>query len=68
MSTFEIVNVTIDNFAMLWRIKKAQSENCENPVLEQEIKTLEIKLHAFGVNTDSLTGCIPLKEHCCMAG
>lgn len=54
MSTFEIVNVTIDNFAMLWRIKKAQPENCENPVLEQEIKTLEIKLHAFGVNTDSL--------------
>ena len=54
MNSFEAVSVAIDQFAMLWRIKCAQPEGCVNPVLDKELNTLEIKLHTFGVNTDSL--------------
>ncbi len=54
MNSFEIISTTIDAFNMLWRVKCAQPENCENPQLEKELRVLEIKLHAFGVNTDSL--------------
>ncbi len=54
MNSFEAVSTAIDQFAMLWRIKSAQPEGVLNKVLENELTTLEIKLHAFGVNTDSL--------------
>ena len=54
MNNYEIITNTIDQFAMLWRIKNAQPEGCYNPVLDKELNTLEIKLHTFGINTDSL--------------
>ncbi len=54
MEGFEIVSLTIDQFTMLWRIKNAQPEGCYNPVLDKELSTLEIKLHTFGINIDSL--------------
>ena len=54
MNNYEIITVTIDQFAMLWRIKCAQPENCTNTVLDKELNILEVKLHTLGVNTDSL--------------
>jgi len=54
MNNFEIISTAIDHFSSLWRIKCAQPEGTVNPVLDKEIKLLEIKLHAFGVNTDDL--------------
>ena len=54
MNSFEVINTAIDSFTTLLRIKRAQPEGCANPELERELKTLEIKLHTFGVNTDSL--------------
>ena len=54
MSSSEIVTVIIDQFSMLWRVRCGQPEGVENPTLEKELRILEIKLHALGVNTDDL--------------
>lgn len=54
MSNAELITVTIDQFSTLWRVKCAQPEGVENATLDKELKILEIKLHAMGVNTDDL--------------
>ena len=54
MNSYEQISIAIDQFATLWRIKCAQPEGIINETLDKEIQTVEIKLHAFGVNTDSL--------------
>ena len=54
MSSSEIVTITIDQFSMLWRVKCGQPEGVENAALDRELRILEIKLHALGVNTDDL--------------
>jgi len=54
LQNFEIQNFTIDVFKMLWSIKKAQPEGCINPVLDQELQTVIVKLETFGVNVEGL--------------
>ena len=54
MNSFEAVSTAIDQFAMLWRIKSAQPEGVVNKTPDKELLTMEIKLHALGVNADSL--------------
>ena len=54
MSNAEFITVTIDQYSTLWRIRRAQPEGVVNPTLEEELKILEIKLHAMGVNTGDL--------------
>ena len=54
MQSFEIQNAVIDTFSMLWAIKKAQPDGVENPVLNQEIKKVIVKLETFGINIEGL--------------
>jgi hypothetical protein len=54
MSNAEFITVTIDQYSTLWRVKCAQPERVENLTLDKELKILEIKLHAMGVNTGDI--------------
>ncbi len=54
MTDKELVTVTIDNFMALQRIKKANA-GVENKELDYQIKGLEAKLSALGVNVKDLT-------------
>ena len=48
----EMINVLIDKYADLMRIKKA--EKAENEELEYQLKVTKAKLEAFGVVTETL--------------
>ena len=54
IQSFELQNNVIDIFSMLWAIKKAQPDGVENPVLNQEIKKVIVKLETFGINVEGL--------------
>lgn len=54
MTDKELVTITIDNYMALQRIKKANS-GVENNELEYQIRVLETKLSALGVNVKDLT-------------
>jgi len=54
MTDKELVTMTIDNFMALQRIKKANA-GVENKELDYQIKGLEAKLSALGVNVKDLT-------------
>lgn len=54
MTDKELVTITIDNYMALQRIKKANS-GVENNELEYQIKGIEAKLSALGVNVKDLT-------------
>ena len=54
IQSFELQNNVIDIFSMLWAIKKAQPDGAENPVLNQEIKKVIVKLETFGINVEGL--------------
>ena len=54
MNSLELFNYAIDTFRLLWAIKSAQPEGAENPVLEQELKTVTVKLETFGINVEGL--------------
>ena len=49
----QVIN-EINQFSMLWRIKKGMPEGVENRQLENELKLSQIRLHALGVNTEEL--------------
>lgn len=52
MNQYEVINNTIDYYKNLQAIKRAN--NCENKVLDYEIKTTRVKLESFGINLHSL--------------
>ena len=54
MTDKELVTITIDSFMSLQRIKNANA-GVENKELEYQIRVLETKLSALGVNSKDLT-------------
>lgn len=52
MNEKEMINVLIDKFTDLQRIKKA--ENGENEELNYQIKVTKTKLESFGIITEDL--------------
>ncbi|MGN0483821.1 MAG: hypothetical protein ACI4HI_09750 [Lachnospiraceae bacterium] len=52
MNEKEMINVLIDKFTDLQRIKKA--ENGENEELNYQIKVTKAKLESFGIITEDL--------------
>ncbi len=54
MTDKELVAITIDRFASLQRIKKANA-GVKNEELEYQIKVLELELSILGVNAKELT-------------
>jgi len=52
MTKEEMINVLIDKYADLMRIKKA--EKAGNEELEYQLKVTKAKLEAFGVVTETL--------------
>lgn len=52
MTKEEMINVLIDKYADLMRIKKA--EEAENEELEYQLKVAKAKLEVFGVVTETL--------------
>lgn len=52
MTKEEMINVLIDKYADLMRIKKA--EKAENEELEYQLKVTKAKLEAFGIVTETL--------------
>ena len=52
MTKEEMINVLIDKYADLMRIKKA--EKAENEELEYQLKVTKAKLEAFGTVTETL--------------
>ena len=54
MTKEELIPMTIDNYAKLQRIKKANGGNA-NSELDYQIKETTAKLSAFGVSVEDLT-------------
>lgn len=52
MTKEEMINIEIDKFTSLMRIKKYQTE--DNPELEYQIRISKAKLEAFGIVTETL--------------
>ncbi len=52
MTKEEMINIEIDKFTNLMRIKKYQTE--DNPELEYQIRISKAKLEAFGIVTETL--------------
>ncbi len=52
MTKEEMINIEIDKFTSLMRIKKYQTE--DNPELEYQIRISRAKLEAFGIVTETL--------------
>lgn len=52
MNEKELINVTINEYCDLLRIKRCQT--CENSELNFQIKQKEIKLASFGINIKEL--------------
>ena len=52
MTKEEMINIEIDKFTSLMRIKKYQTE--DNPELEYQIRISKAKLEAFGIITETL--------------
>ena len=54
MTDKELISITIDRYAELQRIKKANG-NYENSQLDYSIKVLIAKLSSMGVNVEDIT-------------
>lgn len=54
MTDKELVTITIDSYTSLQRIKKSNA-GVENSELDYQIRVLEAKLSALGVNVKDLT-------------
>ncbi len=54
MTREELINITIDKYTDLQRIKKANANN-ENAELDYQIKVVIAKLSALGVSVEDIT-------------
>ena len=54
MTDSELITITIEKYADLQRIKKANG-NQENPELDYQIKITTAKLSSYGVSVEDIT-------------